>query len=176
VIKTIVKNLYQCFHERDCLNLTLNPLVLTTDDRLTPLHCSVEIDDDAVFRQQELFAMQDYTQVVYQERLAKLCDQHYIHLEGDGNIGVISNSSGLSMATNDLIHLYGGKPVNFLDLSGQASREQIEEMIHMLNSDPKVKVILINCFGGTMHVDLVASALALLFKHFEFNKPIVARL
>ena len=105
-----------------------------------------------------------------------VCYDDYIHLEGDGNIGVISNSSGLSMATNDLIHLYGGKPVNFLDLSGQASREQIEEMIHMLNSDPKVKVILINCFGGTMHVDLVASALALLFKHFEFNKPIVARL
>jgi len=73
-MKTIVKNLYKCFLERDCLNLTLNPLVLTTDNRLTPLHCSVEIDDDAVFRQQELFAMQDYTQVVYQERLAKLCD------------------------------------------------------------------------------------------------------
>ena len=102
-MKTIVKNLYKCFLERDCLNLTLNPLVLTTDNRLTPLHCSVEIDDDAVFRQQELFAMQDYTQVVYQERLAKLCDQTYIHLEGEGNIGVMSNSSGLSMATNDLI-------------------------------------------------------------------------
>ena len=111
----------------------MNPLVLTTDDRLTPLHCSVEIDEDAVFRQQELFAMQDYTPVLSQERLAKLCDQHNIHLEGDGNIAVISNSSGLSMATNDLIHHYGGKPVYFLDLSGLASREQLEEMIHMLN-------------------------------------------
>jgi succinyl-CoA synthetase beta subunit len=175
-MSNIVKNLYQCFLERDCLNLTLNPLVLTTDNRLTPLHCSVEIDDSAVFRQQELFAMQDYTQVVYQERVGLLCDQNYIHLEGDGNIGVISNSSGLSLATNDLIQLYGGKSANFLDLSGQASREQIEEMIHLLNQDPNIKVILINCYGGTMHVDLVASAMALLFKHFDFNKPIVARL
>lgn len=120
--------------------------------------------------------MKDYTQVVYQERVALLCDQNYIHLEGEGNIGVISNSSGLCLATNDLIQLYGGKSANFMDLNGEGTLEQVEEMIHLLNQDPNIKVILINCYGGNMHVNLVASAMALLFKHFDFSKPIVARL
>ncbi len=117
----MINSLYRCFTERDCLDLTLNPLVLTDSKELTTLGCKVEIDDAAVFRQQELFAMIDYTQMVYQERIAKISDLCYVALSG--NIGVISNSAGLCMATNDLINIEGGSPANFIDLGGQAYHE-----------------------------------------------------
>ena len=174
-LASILEGLYRCFTERDCLDLSLNPVVLTDSCELTTLGCKVEIDDSAVFRQQELFAMLDYSQMTYQERCAKLADLLYIALEG--NIGVISNSAGECMAINDFIQQVGGRPGNFLDLGGQAYHEQIEEMIYLQNGDPQIKVILINCFGGALNVDKVASSLAILFNlGVEFSKPIVCRL
>lgn len=129
-----MRNMYECFLQRDCLNITINPLALTAKHDLIGVNCRIEIDDNAEYRQQEMFAINDKSQIVFQERVAKQWDLCYYQL--DGNIGVISNSAGECLATNDLIELHGGKAANFCDLKGSAYREQIEAIVHQLNDDP----------------------------------------
>jgi len=108
VIAELIKNMYKCFIERDLLELTINPLVLTTDKELIPLVVSVEVDENAVYRQAELFAMKDYSQMTKPERLTALCDfneSNYVRLSDGGNIGVVTNGAGMGLATCDLIEL-----------------------------------------------------------------------
>lgn len=179
VIAELITNMYKCFIERDLLELTINPLVLTTDKELIPLVVSVEVDENAVYRQAELFAMKDYSQMTKPERLTALCDyneSNYVRLSDGGNIGVVTNGAGMGLATCDLIELQGGKAHNFLDLSGGGTHEQIIEVLHMLNENPKVKVILINIFGSIFGANRISESLVLLSKHFKLNKFFVCRI
>jgi len=155
LLTKMLMNMYKAFVERDCLELSINPLVITDDNKLTSMGATVQIDDSANFRQQELAAMIDMGQLTYTERVALLQDCHYIEMEG--NIGVITNGAGCSMATNDLIELHGGKPANFLDLHGSSSAEEVIEMIHLINSNPKVDVMLLNIFSSSTFSDLISS-------------------
>jgi succinyl-CoA synthetase beta subunit len=174
-LRTVLKNMYSCFIERDCLTLTLNPFVVTEEKDLTTLGCRIEIDDSAVFRQAELFSMIDYSQMLPSERIAHEFDIKYVCLEG--NIGVLAGSAGSCLATNDMLIRFGGNPANFVDMTGQAYHEQIEQLISLFNWDDQVKVVLLNCFGGAMPVDKVANSLiAISKKSWEVQKPIVCRL
>lgn len=149
VLAELIKNMYKCFIERDLLELTINPLVLTTEREILPMSLSIEIDETAAYRQAELYAMRDLSQMTHMERLTALADfdsKHYVRM--DGNIGVVTNSAGLGMASCDMIENLGGKPANFLDLSGSGSHEQIIEMLHLLNQTNNVKVIFVNIFGS----------------------------
>lgn len=150
----LFKHLYDCFIERDCDLIEINPLALLKDGSIVAADSKVTVDDNAVFRQPELKAEEDTSQQNYKERIAKKYDLNYIHIGGD--IGCLVNGAGLAMATMDIIKKYGGNPANFLDVGGSANNEQMIEAIKLLNNDDKVESIFINIFGGILKCDSLA--------------------
>ncbi|KAJ4844054.1 hypothetical protein Tsubulata_013462 [Turnera subulata] len=169
-----VKKLYNLFRECDCTLLEINPLAETSDNKLVAADAKLNFDDNAAFRQKEIFALRDPTQEDPREVAAAKADLNYIGL--DGEIGCMVNGAGLAMATMDIIKLHGGTPANFLDVGGNASEGQVVEAFKILTSDEKVKAILVNIFGGIMKCDVIASGIVNAAKQVALKVPVVVRL
>jgi len=146
-----------CFRQKDCDLVEINPLVLTKDGKVLAADSKVTCDDNASFRQKDLKAIEDQSQFNDKERAAKAVDLNYIYI--GGNIGCLVNGAGLAMATMDIIKLYGGNPANFLDVGGNAGTQQMVEAIKIVNNDPHVHAILINIFGGILRCDNLANSI-----------------
>ena len=168
------KHIFDCFVERDCDMIEINPLVVTKGGQVMAADSKITIDDNAVFRQQELKSEEDTSQHNYKERIAKSFDLNYIYI--GGNIGCLVNGAGLAMATMDIIKHYGGNPANFLDVGGSAEDEQMIEAIKLLNNDPEVDAIFINIFGGILRCDNLANSIIKAAEQISLTKPIVLRL
>ena len=171
---SIAAGLYQCFAENDASLAEINPLVLTSDGRLLAADAKVVIDDNALFRHPDLAAMRDPEEDTPSEREARAHGISYVQL--DGEIGCMVNGAGLAMATMDVIKLYGGNPANFLDIGGGARAEQVAAGLRIILSDPKVKAVLINIFGGITRCDEVARGILEAMKAVEVKVPLVVRL
>jgi len=168
------KHIFDCFVERDCDMIEINPLVVTKGGQVMAADSKITIDDNAVFRQQELKSEEDTSQHNYKERIAKSFDLNYIYI--GGNIGCLVNGAGLAMSTMDIIKHYGGNPANFLDVGGSAEDEQMIEAIKLLNNDPEVDAIFINIFGGILRCDNLANSIIKAAEQISLTKPIVLRL
>jgi succinyl-CoA synthetase beta subunit len=173
-ITAFIKGLVKVFKETDSLLLEINPLVETEEGDLLPLDAKVVIDDNALYRHPDLKELFDETQVNKSEALAHRLDLAYVSL--DGNIGCMVNGAGLAMATMDIIQHFGGSPANFLDVGGGASEEKVSEGFKIILSDPKVKVIFVNIFGGIMDCETLASGIISGVKNLQLELPLVVRL
>nr|GLL33217.1 succinate--CoA ligase [ADP-forming] subunit beta, mitochondrial-like [Ipomoea trifida] len=169
-----VKKLYSLFCKCDCTLLEINPLAESSDNKLIAADAKMNFDDNAAYRQKEIFALRDPTQEDPREVAAAKADLNYIGL--DGEIGCMVNGAGLAMATMDIIKLHGGTPANFLDVGGNASEGQVVEAFKILTSDEKVKAILVNIFGGIMKCDVIASGIVNAAKQVDLKVPVVVRL
>ncbi|MFQ5965485.1 MAG: ADP-forming succinate--CoA ligase subunit beta [Candidatus Scalinduaceae bacterium] len=170
----LVLNLYKVFIENDCSLLEINPLALTSNERIIALDIKIDIDDNALFRHEELLKMRDFSEVDIAERKASESGLSYVGLEG--NIGCLVNGAGLAMATMDIIKLHGGKPANFLDVGGDAPVDRVTTAFELIFTDPKVKGVLVNIFGGIMKCDIVAKGIIQAVKKVGINVPLVIRL
>ena len=162
------------FVEKDLSLVEINPLVVTAGGDLLCLDAKINVDDNALYRQQDLLEMRDTTQEDERENRAKEWDLNYISLDGD--IGCMVNGAGLAMATMDLIKLCGGEPANFLDVGGGATRERVSEAFKIILSDTNVKGILVNIFGGIVRCDLIAEGIIGAVEEVQVNVPVVVRL
>lgn len=160
--------------EKDASLLEINPLVKSKDGKLWALDAKLSIDDNALFRQPEMVAYYDPTQQSKNEDAAKRHDLAYIALEG--NIGCMVNGAGLAMATMDLIKYAGGKPANFLDVGGSATADKIAAGFKILVSDPHVKAILVNIFGGIMNCATIAEGILTALAEHPIKIPLVVRM
>ncbi len=170
----LLLNLYKMFIERDLSLLEINPLVVTKKGDLLCLDGKVNVDDNAMYRQTEMREMRDTSQEDERETRAQQADLNYIALEGD--IGCMVNGAGLAMATMDLIKLNGGNPANFFDVGGGATKERVTEAFKIILSDPKVKGILVNIFGGIVRCDLIADGIMAAVAEVGTHLPVVVRL
>ena len=170
----IVRNLYRLFLEKDCEILEINPLAITEEGRLLALDTKINFDDDGLYRHPEIRELRDPDEEEPLEVAAKNAAVNYIKL--DGNVGCMVNGAGLAMTTMDMIKMAGGEPANFLDVGGGASAEQIEKAFRILISDPNVKCILVNIFGGILRCDRVSAGLIQAAKNIEMRLPMVVRL
>jgi len=171
---SIVKALYQMFLDKDASLVEINPLVITEAGELIALDAKITFDDDGLSRHPEIRSMRDESEEEPLEVEAVNAGVNYIKL--DGNVGCMVNGAGLAMTTMDLIKLAGGEPANFLDVGGGASPQQVEKAFRILTSDPKVKVILVNIFGGILRCDRVATGLIEAAAKIEKRLPMVVRL
>jgi succinyl-CoA synthetase beta subunit len=170
----IAQSLVQAFMDTDASLLEINPLVADQDNQLWALDAKLVVDDNALFRQQEIADFYDPSQAIQNEVRAKEHDLAYIALEG--NIGCMVNGAGLAMATMDIIQYYGGKPANFLDVGGGASKEKVAEGFKIILSDPNVKAILVNIFGGIMNCATLAEGIIAAVKEVKIHVPLVVRM
>ena len=170
----IVKNLYRLFIEKDMEMLEINPLVVMTDGNLKLLDAKMSFDGNAIYRHPDIAALRDETEEDPKEVAASKFDLNYIAL--DGEIGCMVNGAGLAMATMDIIKLYGAEPANFLDVGGGATREKVTEAFKIITSDPQVKGILVNIFGGIMRCDVIAEGVIAAVKEVGLKVPLVVRL
>jgi succinyl-CoA synthetase beta subunit len=170
----MAKTLYKVFLEKDLALLEINPLVVTTDGKLLPLDCKMGVEDNALYRQKALAAIADETQIDPKEAEAHAHEVNYIAL--NGNIGCMVNGAGLAMATMDLIKLSGGMPANFLDVGGGATAATVAQAFKIILSDPNVKAVLINIFGGIMRCDVIAQGVIDAVKEVGVTIPVVVRL
>ncbi len=170
----IAKALAQAFVDYDASLLEINPFVLTKKGEFTALDAKLSVDDNALFRQKKIESYFDPTQVSESERTAKEHDLAYIALEG--NIGCMVNGAGLAMATMDIIHHFGGKPANFLDVGGGATKEKVAQGFKIILSDPHVKAILVNIFGGIMNCATIAEGIIHAVKEVGIQVPLIVRL
>jgi succinyl-CoA synthetase beta subunit len=166
--------LYKVYIETDASLLEINPFITTKDDRLLALDCKINFDDNAMFRHKELKDLRDVAEEDPLEVEASKYALNYIKL--DGNIACMVNGAGLAMATMDIIQYAGGSPANFLDVGGGANQQQIEQAFGILLSDPNVKAIFINIFGGILRVDVLAQGVVAAAKNLGVKLPIVLRL
>jgi succinyl-CoA synthetase beta subunit len=166
--------LYKAYVECDASLMEINPFITTADGGLMALDCKINFDDNAMFRHKDLQALRDLAEEDPLEVQASKFNLNYIKL--DGNIACMVNGAGLAMATMDIISYAGGSPANFLDVGGSASQEQIENAFEILLSDPNVKAIFINIFGGILRVDILASAVVEATKKLNVRLPIILRL
>lgn len=170
----LAQGLTKCFIETDASLLEINPLVKTSQNEILAIDAKLSIDDNALFRQSEILSYYDSSQVSSQEAAAKEYDLAYIAMHG--NIGCMVNGAGLAMATMDIIQLYGGAPANFLDVGGGASKEKVAEGFKIILSDPKVKAILVNIFGGIMNCGTLAEGVIHAAKEQQIKIPIIVRM
>jgi len=170
----ILLGLGKMFQEKDLGLLEINPLVITKDGNLLCLDCKINIDDNAIYRQPDLRAMRDPSQEDERENRARDWELNYIALDGD--IGCMVNGAGLAMATMDLVKLNGGNPANFLDVGGGATKERVTEAFKIILSDPHVKAILVNIFGGIVRCDLIADGIIGAVAEVGTKLPVVVRL
>lgn len=170
----LVQRLVKFFIKYDCSLVEINPLAITTDDRLLVLDAKINFDDNALFRHEDIRGLRDINEEDPLEVRASSHGLSYIKLQG--NIGCMVNGAGLAMATMDLIKRSGGEPANFLDVGGGASAEQVGHAFKILLSDKKVKVILINIFGGMMRCDFLAKGIIEAAGRIRIDLPLVIRL
>ena len=170
----IASALYRAFVESDASLAEINPLVIKADGSLLALDSKVLLDESALFRHPDLAALHDPSAEPEAERRAREANITYIKL--DGNIGCMVNGAGLAMATMDVIKLSGGEPANFLDIGGGASKEKVKTALQIILSDPNVKAVLFNIFGGITRVDEVARGIIAALEEVPTNVPMVARL
>ncbi len=170
----LVNKLYKLFVERDAEMVEINPLIVTTDGDLKCLDAKMGFDGNAMYRQPEIMALRDETEEDPKELAASKFDLNYIAL--DGEIGCMVNGAGLAMATMDIIKLYGAEPANFLDVGGGATKEKVTEAFKIITSDPNVKGILVNIFGGIMRCDIIAEGVLAAVKEVGLQVPLVVRL
>lgn len=170
----IVKALYQIFIEKDASLIEINPLVITDEGNLIALDTKITFDDDGLHRHPEIKGLRDVSEEDPLEVEAVNAGVNYIKL--DGHVGCMVNGAGLAMTTMDLIKLAGGEPANFLDVGGGASAERIEKAFRILTSDPKVKAILVNIFGGILRCDRVATGIIEAASKIDMKLPLVIRL
>jgi succinyl-CoA synthetase beta subunit len=166
--------LYKAYEETDASLAEINPLVLTTDGQVLALDAKMNFDDNALFRHPEIVELRDIDEEDPLEVEASKYNLNYIRL--NGNVGCMVNGAGLAMATMDLIKLAGGEPANFLDVGGGAKTETVEQGFRIILSDPNVKAILINIFGGIVRCDRVATGVVEAAKKVGVNVPVVIRL
>ncbi|WP_346906962.1 ADP-forming succinate--CoA ligase subunit beta [uncultured Roseibium sp.] len=166
--------LYTAFMEKDMSLLEVNPLIVMKDGRLRVLDAKVSFDGNALFRHDDIVALRDETEEDAKEIEASKYDLAYVALDGD--IGCMVNGAGLAMATMDIIKLYGAEPANFLDVGGGASKEKVTAAFKIITSDPNVKGILVNIFGGIMRCDVIAEGVVAAVKEVGLQVPLVVRL
>ena len=166
--------LYRAFVEKDMEMLEINPLIVTDGGDLKVLDAKVSFDGNAVYRHPDVAELRDETEEDPKELAASKYDLNYIAL--DGEIGCMVNGAGLAMATMDIIKLYGAEPANFLDVGGGATREKVTEAFKIITSDPNVKGILVNIFGGIMRCDVIAEGVVSAVKEVGLKVPLVVRL
>jgi succinyl-CoA synthetase beta subunit len=170
----IISNLAKVFLKTDASLAEINPLVVTKDGKLLAIDAKFNFDDNASFRHADIAAMEDESQERPLDVRAKKASLNYIAL--DGSIGCLVNGAGLAMATMDVIKLHGGEPANFLDVGGSVTAEGAIEAFRIILSDPKVKGILVNIFGGIAKCDVIADALVKAGREVGFKVPVVVRL
>jgi succinyl-CoA synthetase beta subunit len=160
--------------EKDFTLVEINPLILTNKNEIMALDAKVNIDDNALFRNQDLKELLDETEEDPKELEAEKYDLSYVKL--DGKIGCMVNGAGLAMATMDIIKLKGSSPANFLDVGGGASKEKVKGAFQIIISDKDVEAILVNIFGGIMRCDIIAEGIVDAAKEIKLEKPLVVRL
>lgn len=170
----IMVKLYEMFLKYDCTLLEINPMAEDVNGKVYCMDCKVVLDDNAQYRQKNLFQLIDHTQEDEKEVRAAKANLNYIHLNGD--IGCMVNGAGLAMSTMDIIKLHGGEPANFLDVGGGATVQQVTEAFGIITSDPKVHAILVNIFGGIMRCDVIAEGIIRAAVDLKLKIPIVCRL
>ncbi|MDE0968958.1 MAG: ADP-forming succinate--CoA ligase subunit beta [Octadecabacter sp.] len=166
--------LYKAFVEKDMEMLEINPLIVTNDGDLKVLDAKVSFDGNAIYRHADIASLRDETEEDPKELAASKFDLNYIAL--DGEIGCMVNGAGLAMATMDIIKLYGAEPANFLDVGGGATKEKVTEAFKIITSDPQVKGILVNIFGGIMRCDVIAEGVVSAVREVGLKVPLVVRL
>jgi succinyl-CoA synthetase beta subunit len=172
VAETMVK-LYAAFGDNDATLIEVNPLIVTSDRRVVALDSKVTIDGSALFRHEELAEIEDDPEDP-QERMAKEKGLTYVKLDGD--IGILGNGAGLCMSTLDVVANAGGSPANFLDAGGGSKAEAIVDALEVISSDPKVKAILFNIFGGITRCDEVAGGIIEAYQQVDIAVPLIVRL
>ena len=170
----IAMALYQLYLDKDASLLEVNPLIVTKAGDLVALDAKINIDANATYRQKSLSAMRDTAQEDPMELQASQHDLNYVSLDGD--IACMVNGAGLAMATMDLIKLHGGSPANFLDVGGGATAERVTVAFKLILSNPKVRAILVNIFGGIVRCDLIAEGVITAVKNVGVKVPVVVRL
>ncbi len=170
----LVNKLYKLFTEKDAEMIEINPLIVTTGGDLKCLDAKLGFDSNSLYRQPAVLALRDETEEDPKELAASKFDLNYIAL--DGEIGCMVNGAGLAMATMDIIKLYGAEPANFLDVGGGATKEKVTEAFKIITSDPNVKGILVNIFGGIMRCDVIAEGVIAAVKAVGLKVPLVVRL
>jgi succinyl-CoA synthetase beta subunit len=171
---TIFMGLAKMFEELDVALIEINPLVIKADGDLHCLDAKVAIDGNAMYRQPKLQEMHDPSQEDAREAQAAAWELNYVAL--DGNVGCMVNGAGLAMGTMDIVNLHGGKPANFLDVGGGATKERVAEAFKIILSDDNVKAVLVNIFGGIVRCDMIAEGIIGAVKEVGVNVPVVVRL
>lgn len=169
-----IKNLYKAYEGMDASMVEINPMIITNDDKIMALDAKVTLDDNATFRHKDFEELRDLNEEDPLEVEASNFNLNYIKL--DGNVGCMVNGAGLAMGTMDLIKLAGGSPANFLDVGGTANPTTVENGFRIILSDPNVKAILINVFGGIVRCDRVANGVIQAAKNIDIKVPVVVRL
>ena len=170
----IFTNIYNCYSNSDCNLLEINPLVITEDQKIIALDAKVDIDSNALFRQEKVSKFHDTSEEDPLELKASEYGLNYIKL--DGNVGCMVNGAGLAMATMDIVKHHGGEPANFLDVGGAANVDTIKNGFKIILSDSNVKSVLINIFGGIVRCDRVANGIVQAVSELDLNVPVVVRL
>lgn len=170
----ILQKMYKLYVEKDCSLIEINPLILTGDGSLSALDAKITFDDNALARHPEVALLRDEQEEDPKEVRASKSDLNYVAL--DGSIGCMVNGAGLAMATMDIIKKFGGSPANFLDVGGSATEERVTTAFEILLSDPHVKAIMVNIFGGIMKCDIIASGIVAAAKAIDIQVPVVVRL
>ncbi len=170
----LLAKLYAAFVAKDMSLLEVNPLVVTKSGQLICLDAKISFDDNALFRHADIVALRDITEEDEKEIEASKHDLNYVAL--DGTIGCMVNGAGLAMATMDIIKLYGESPANFLDVGGSATKDRVAAAFKIITSDPQVKGILVNIFGGIMRCDVIAEGVVAAVKEVGLRVPLVVRL
>jgi len=170
----ILAKLVDLFEHCDASLIEINPLIVTKAGNVVALDAKINVEDNALFRQQRLEAMRDPAQEDEQERAARAHDLNYVSL--DGNIACMVNGAGLAMATMDLIKLHGGEPANFLDVGGGATAQRVTEAFKIILANPNVEAILVNIFGGIVRCDLIADGIVAAVREVGVAVPVVVRL
>jgi succinyl-CoA synthetase beta subunit len=170
----LVTKLYRLFVEKDAEMIEINPLIVTPAGDLKALDAKMGFDNNALYRQPEILELRDESEEDPKELAASRYDLNYIAL--DGEIGCMVNGAGLAMATMDIIKLHGAEPANFLDVGGGATKEKVTEAFKIITSDPNVKGILVNIFGGIMRCDIIAEGIIAAVREVGLTVPLVVRL
>ena len=170
----LVRSLFALYLARDCSLAEINPLVVTKDGRVLALDAKLNFDDNALMRHKDIAALRDVNEEDPLDVEASKYGLNYIKL--DGNVGCMVNGAGLAMATMDIVKLAGGEPANFLDVGGGASPEQIENAFRILSSDPSVKAVFINVFGGILRCDRLAAGVIAAVQKLGLRLPVVVRM
>ena len=170
----LFEGLYQAFVDTDASLAEINPMILTVDGDILALDAKMNFDTNALFRQPKILDMRDFDEEDPAEIEASKFDLSYISLDGD--IGCLVNGAGLAMATMDVIKLFGGEPANFLDVGGGATTEKVTEAFKIMLSNPNLKAILVNIFGGIMRCDVIATGVVEAAKQVDLTVPLVVRM